>query len=202
MRRALAAAGLAITVLAIPLPANAKGFSVARFTGPGLPAGGVSVNGERNPIWQLGLDSPKVPGPAARGIPRKKLGPAYHGRFRTDWAPHFLLVQVVYPYAPRGPWTYTPPHQQIARCQPTPCPLPAGWYHGKPRLLRFLIASGFPAAAPVATTDAPAAARRTESSPPDPDGVWPAWAWILIAVGIGGAALLFGWTHRRRPAPL
>jgi hypothetical protein len=117
-----------------------------------------------------------------------------------DWSPHFLLVQVVYPYAPRGPWTYTPPHQQVARCQPAPCPLPVGWYHAKPRLLRFLIASGFPATAPDATAISPAAATRPATAPSDLDGTWPAWAWLLIGVGIVGAALLFGWRHRRRPA--
>jgi hypothetical protein len=201
MRRvglALVAATLASVMLA--LPANAKGFSVAHFSGPGLPAGGVNVDGEgggTNPIWQLGLDSRKVKALATVGVAKQDLGPAYEGRFRMDFAPQFLVHQVVYPYADGGPWTYTPPGQRIyAR-------LLVGWYHGSPRLLRYLISSGFPKTAPDATNPAAASdtSKRTlAAQPPPPHGSWPTWAWIAIAAAVGGGGMLIAASRRRHAA--
>jgi hypothetical protein len=202
MRRvglALVAATLASVMLA--LPANAKGFSVAHFSGPGLPAGGVNVDGEgggTNPIWQLGLDSRKVKALATVGVAKRDLGPAYEGRFRMDFAPQFLVHQVVYPYADGGPWTYTPPGQRIyAR-------LPVGWYHGSPRLRRYLISFGFPKTAPDATKPAAASdtfKRTVAAQPAPPHGSWPAWAWIAITLGVGALVLLVATRYRKRVAP-
>jgi hypothetical protein len=201
MRRlSLTLAAAALVLVLFAFPAAAKGFKVARFTGPGLPADGVSVDGERNPIWQLGLDAWKVKVLGAVGVSKRDLGPAYQGRFRLDWAPGTLLHQVVYPYADGGPWTYTPPGQHVGRYQPTPIPIAAGWYHGSPKLLRFLIASGFPATAPEAASDGPTVsnvAPRTAATRGAGDPSWPVWAWPVIA-GILGLGLALTVARRRR----
>jgi hypothetical protein len=139
---------------------------------------------------------------AAVGVSKRELGPAYAGRFRMDWAPQFLLFQTVYPYAPGGPLTYTPPGQTIGRYQP-PQPIHAGWYQGKPVLLRFLISFGFPKTAPD-TTPVPASSGATTGAvapqPSPAHGFWPAWMWIPIAAGILGTGLLVASKHRRRAA--
>ena len=194
---ALLTAMLAALVLSAP-PASAKGFSVARFTGPGLPAHGVNIDGETGNLFDLGLYAPrsaKVATLAAVGLSKQELGPSYEGRFRVDWAPRFQLYQVVYPYAPGGAWAYTPPGQLIETQR-----LAAGWWHAPPRLLRLLVSFGFPKTAPTVTpTHAPDSSNRTTGAPPPAGEAWPVWAWILLAVGLGAALALLA-SRRRRAA--
>jgi hypothetical protein len=201
MRRAalsLVSATLAFLVLPA-LPSSAKGFSVARFTGPGLPARGVNIDGETGNLFDLGLYAPrsaKLATLGAVGLSKRELGPAYEGWFRVDWARRFLLHQVVYPYAPGGAWAYTPPGQLIETQR-----LAAGWFHAPPRLLRLLVSFGFPKTAPDTTHAGPAASDASKgvaAQPPPMHESWPAWAWILIAFGVGGALLLVATRQRRR----
>jgi hypothetical protein len=196
---ALLTAMLAALVLSAA-PASAKGFSVARFTGPGLPAHGVNIDGETGNLFDLGLYAPrsaKVATLAAVGLSKQELGPSYEGRFRVDWAPRFQLYQVVYPYAPGGAWAYTPPGQLIETQR-----LAAGWFHAPPRLLRLLVSFGFPKTAPDTTPVASSsgATKRAVAAEPSPaGGSWP-WMWVLIAAALLGTGLLVASKHRRRAA--
>jgi hypothetical protein len=174
-----------IAVLA--LPASAKGISWAHFTGPGLPPGGITVSGERAnaPLWQTGVLETKSATASDLGMTRKDLGPAYRAVYRFSFAPGRTVRQVVYPYSPRGPSTYTPAGQELGANFGT---LDAGWYYGSSELFGFLVKHGFPRHAPVV---AAATSLRTSGS-------GSGWLWPIVVVGLAGMLLAGGWLNLKR----
>jgi hypothetical protein len=219
-----AAASVVVALLLIAVPASAKGFSSAKFTGPGLPPGGVRIHGgDDRPgpadsvLFQSGVfNSEKSPGPWAYGLDRADLGAPYALVVAPDWDPSSHVTVVLYPYAQGGPWAYTPPHQSIG---PGTEMVVGGWWQVGHRLIgsfsermargfrAFLVRHGFPATAPAyAAPDTPLPGQPvTVHRQPLPattatgaSNGWPAWAWILIAIGMAGALLLVASRQRRR----
>jgi hypothetical protein len=78
---------------------------------------------------------------AALGVERDELGTPYGAKYRMDYAPRHVLRQVVYPYALGGAVTFTPRGQHIGQDYES---FQGGWHEAGPRLLRVLIAHGFP----------------------------------------------------------
>ena len=183
IRRSIVGAATLVAVVILALPASAKGIRQARFTGPGLPKGGITITGDHGPLEGLGtLTDPGLK--SARPF-SGATGPAYRVTLVFDFAPGQPVHQVLYPYAAGGPRTYTPPNQGLGGSF-----LDIGWYQGSPDLLPFLIRSGFPAHAPLVAPD---------GSPSSPTATsWPAWAWVLVAMAMGGVLLLVAARQRRR----
>jgi hypothetical protein len=185
-RRSIVGAAMVAFVLMLALPASAKGIEAARFTGPGLPRGGIRIQGDHPQLFDLGVitdPSDKFERPFSGPT-----GPAYRAVVTFDFAPHQPITVMVYPYAAGGPRTYTPVNQPLAEGF-----APYGWYQSMPSLLTFLKKNGFPAHAPsVSVASTGGTATSVES------GSWPVWAWILIAFGMGGALLLVATRQRRR----
>jgi hypothetical protein len=206
-------------------PASAKGIASASFTGPGLPPGGITIRGgpDQGPtngmLFQSGTFGPKTTGPWAYGLDRSELGAPYRMVVRPDWDPRARAVVIVYPYAQGGPWTYTPPGQNLV---PEGEALPGGWWQVGHRMIgsfseriarqfrALLVRNGFPSEAPAYTALAkPLPGQPVETAPAKSataagplqvgtSGAWPLWAWILIAFGMGGALLLVASRQRRR----
>jgi hypothetical protein len=184
-RRSIVAAAVLASVVLLAAPASAKGIESARFTGPGLPQGGIRIHGDHPQLFDLGAltdPSDKSTRPFSGAT-----GPAYRAVVRFDFAPTDPVTVIVYPYAAGGPRTYTPVNQPLAGSF-----APYGWYQSMPGLLTFLKKNGFPAHAPSVTA---AAAGATSSAS---SGSWPVWAWMLLAVGIGASLLLVASRQRRR----
>jgi hypothetical protein len=112
LRSAIGAAVIVFTLPMIASPAIAKGINRAHFTGPGLPADGVTLIRARG-IAQVGILAPKQGVLSALGVTRADLGTAYRARYYMDYAPRHVLRQLVYPYAKGGPITFTPRGQHI-----------------------------------------------------------------------------------------
>ena len=185
LRRSIVVAATFAAVVLLALPASAKGIQSAKFTGPGLPKGGLFVQGDHPQLFDAGvltdpMDKSDTPFSGAKG-------PAYRAVYTFDFAPGQPVVQIVYPYAAGGPRTYTPPNQPLAGSF-----APNGWYQSTPTFLRFLKHIGFPQHAPAVATAGGGAAGAPSS------GGWPAWTWILIAAGMGGTLLLVAARQRRR----
>jgi hypothetical protein len=228
MRRALIGSVFCtvVTVLLLAAPAGAKGFGSTTFTGPGLPPGGVTIQGGPGSggvnviLFQTGVFGTKTAGPWTEGLDRSELGAPYRMVTSPDWDPSSHVVVLVYPYANGGPWTYTPPNQGIG---PGTEMVVGGWWQVGHRLIgsfspriaaqfrHFLVRRGFPGEAPAYTAPATALpgqpvqaapAEKTAVGPSStgPRGDWPVWAWILIATGIVGALLLVADRQRRRVA--
>lgn len=186
LRKSLLGAVTLGIVLLLAGPASAKGITSARFTGPGLPKGGITITGDHGPLESLGvltdpMDKSDKPFTGATG-------PAYRVVVLFDFAPGEPIRQTLYPYAAGGPRTYTAVNQPLSGSF-----APYGWYQATPDLLPFLRKIGFPAHAPLVTTGAIGAPGAGSSS-----AAWPAWAWVLIAAGMGGAVLLVAARQRRR----
>src|SRR5436309_13784415 len=180
VRRSIVGAATLAAVVLLAAPAGAKGIQYAKFTGPGLPKGGIVLRGDLPQLWRTGIeegDKSVTPFSGAKG-------PAYHAVYVLDWAPGQPVHQTLYPYAAGGPRSYTPVNQSVAGNF-----LDYGWYQGTPDLLRLLVRHGFPKHAP-ALTAPPATVGSTSA--------WPAWSWILVALGIGGALLVVASRQRRR----
>jgi hypothetical protein len=139
-RCTIGAAAAILLVVTVAASASAKGISRAHFSGPGLPPEGVTLI-RATGIQATGLVAPKERSLAALGIEREDLGTPYQARYRMDYAPRHVLRQVVYPYAPGGAVTFTPGAQHVGPDYET---FPGGWHAAGPRLLRMLIAHGFP----------------------------------------------------------
>jgi hypothetical protein len=223
-RMLLASIGMALAaVLVLALPAGAKGMASARFTGPGLPPGGITIrggpqDGSNAMLFLTAIFGSKTAGPWTFGQDRSDLGAPYRIIVAPDWAPTSHVAAIVYPYAHGGPWMYTPPGQNVG---PGTEMVRGGWWQVGHRMigsfsyrmghqfLRFLVRHGFPATAPAyAASDAPlpgqpVAVHRqplAASTAPDASNAWPVWAWILIAIGMAGALLLIADRQRRRVA--
>src|SRR5438034_3725493 len=104
-------------LILLATPAGAKGFSSARFSGPGLPPGGITIRGgpgdgpANGMLFQSGVFESKTAGPWTYGLDRSDLGAPYRMLVAPDWDPTAHMVVVLFPYAHGGPWTYTPPDQ-------------------------------------------------------------------------------------------
>jgi hypothetical protein len=144
-RRAIGAATIVLALGTAANSAMAKGIERAQFTGPGLPAEGVTLLRARG-ISQVGLVAPKRAALSALGVARADLGTAYRARYRMDYAPRHVLRQIVYPYAKGGPITFTPRGQHIGQDHES---FRGGWYAARPRLLRLLVTHGFRSHDPV-----------------------------------------------------
>jgi len=184
-RRSIVAAAVLASVVLLGAPASAKGIGSARFTGPGLPKGGLWIHGDHPQLGDLGV----ITDPGDKSIKpfSGATGPAYRAVVTLDFAPGQPVTVIVYPYAAGGPRTYTPVNQPLAGSF-----APYGWYQSMPGLLTFLKKNGFPAHAPSVAAAAVGATSSASS------GTWPVWAWILLAVGIGGSLLLLASRQRRR----
>lgn len=218
----------AVALVLLAVPASAKGFSSARFTGPGLPPGGITIRGgpedggSNGMLFLTAVFGAKTAGPWTFGQDRADLGPPYRLVTAPDWDLASHVVAIVYPYARSGPWMYVSPGQNIG---PETETVPGGWWQVGHRMIgsfsyrmgrqfrHFLVRHGFPSEAPayVASTKplpgqpvetAPAPKGATAAGPVQvrASGAWPVWAWILIAVAIVGALLLIADRQRRRVA--
>ena len=158
-------------------PASAKGISYAHFTGPGLPSGGLSLRGERQPLWETGVMEQKGPSLSYFDVSADGLGPAYRATYRMDFAPGRTIRQVVYPYAQGGPVTYTPTGQTLG--SDFGGPLQGGWYQGSTELRRFLVAQGFPHRSAQVATHRVSAARPAVQKTSGGSGT--GWLWAVMA---------------------
>jgi hypothetical protein len=179
-----ATAGL---LVAMALPAQAKVAGEAYISGPGLPGGGISVDGSDGGGWPVesGLLNGEL---VEETAPPGELGPRYRVTYVIAEPPGQPdVIQHLYPYADGGPVVYTPGGQQWLGA--TAGDAPAGWFAADQGLTDLLTEAGLPSTAP-AVERAPAP--RTEPSAALP------WA---IA---GLAALLLAGTaaglRRVRPA--
>jgi hypothetical protein len=175
--------------------ASAKGIAYAHFGGPGLPAGGVTIGRTHEELWDTGLLEPKKHSPAAYGVSRRDLGPAYRAEYRMDYAPNKSLRQIVYPYAEGGPITFTPRGQHLGQDYES---FRGGWYAASSGLLEFLVAHGFPRHDPTAIAKGSVAsdAMPTQTAARSPS----AWPWAAGAVlALGGLVLVMRLRARHRP---
>ena len=210
MRRLVLSLAIGAFALLLAVPASAKGFSSATFTGPGLPPGGLRIHAgpgsDRTEavLFQSGaFFDPKLARPS-----KVHLGPAYRMVLTPDWDRSSHVTVLLYPYASGGPWTYTPPNQSMGGGAEV---MSGGWWRVghrligsfSPRIARafraLLVRQGFPAREPVPVTAA-AAGAAPASRAPAAGATWPAWTWALLAIGSAGALLLVARRQRRRVA--
>ena len=193
MTRKLFVCAMVLTAVGVlALPAQAKGISYANFTGPGLPPGGLTIQGDREELWMTGLLEYK--GFAPPTDERQALGPAYQAVYHMDYAPKVALHQIVYPYAPGGPRTFTPFRQHVGQDSES---FPGGWYHSSPQLLTFLLAHGFPREAPAgtaATEKKVAVATVVQES----GGSSFTWLWTVIGLAVVGSLVALNLRLRGR----
>jgi len=195
LRIAGAIAAVTAAALVVGATAYAKGPSRATVTGPGLARaivlGGSGEDGY-SPLGRLTMESGFFPGafgenpnPMLTRRPRETLGPRYTVTYVLPGGsrPGDRIRQYIYPYAPRGPVTYTPAGQRFWGTAQTF----GGWYRASAALMRTLVKAGLPAAAPAVATDR-AASRR----------LWPFVLGGLAAAALVAAGLL---AIRRRPHP-
>jgi hypothetical protein len=154
MRRLLAYAMFA-ALLVLPATAQAKGPVAATIDGPGT-GGGISIGrGGDTPVWigtiaqQSGLFPavfPATPDPMLEAQPPGDLGPRYTVTYNLPGpnGQENRIRQDLYPYAPKGPVTYTAPGQRFFGTQSTH----GGWYQAAPALKYTLVKAGLPRTAP------------------------------------------------------
>ena len=143
--RALFVGTLGAFLLAVATPATAKPmFDQVQISGPGLGGSGLLISrSAADWMWEAGLDRAIWDDPMAGsigelGLTATDLGPRYVVRYRFDVGPGRppkIVQQNLYPYAKRGPVTYTPPEQRLfGRRGMT---ITAGWYQTSPGVLRL-----------------------------------------------------------------
>jgi hypothetical protein len=176
-RRVLATVALAaLLVAALPAVALAKGPDAARISGPGM--GGpvdLSMSGEEGGgttlstiVEETGLFPAMwaaTPNPMLPARPDGNLGPMYTIVYHVPNGPTTAdqIRQELYPYAPGGPVTFTPPGQRIFDSK-----APGGWYRGSAgRLLPVLADLGVPRPTELGTAR-PAATRPAADAPSAP----------------------------------
>lgn len=196
---AAVAAGLTVVLVAAS-PAAAKGADQVTITGPGLSApivvGGNGEPGSGTDLGQLadgcGLFDMAYSGSTGTvgTQPSGPLGAKYDLAFRfpSDKPEGDVFHMELYPAAPGGAVTYTPPGQHVYGGDSA-----SGWHRTPADFWRVLAAVGIPgvaspAADPVRSSAAPAAAA------PDQDGGTPWWAIavaVVAALAAGTVAVLF-----------
>lgn len=184
MRRAASGTVVAGLLLLVPAaPAHAKGISYAHFSGPGLPARGLTLVRPGPRVQRTGLVALKKGSIRALGAARGELGTAYRARYRMDYAPRHTLRQVLYPYARGGPITYTPRGQHIGSDYES---FRGGWHRAGPPLLHLLMAHGFPSRDPAlasAMSEGPKSKSRAVTN--SLSAPWKGWSPVF------GGSLLF-----------
>ena len=134
---------LAASALALGSPAEAKGMSGVTITGAGLDRPIVlDFRTDGAALERLMVTAPMfgftTTGYAADGF--TDLGLPLRLTWTVEWQPTQHVVQLVYPYAPRGPVFHTPSGQRIFDH------LTADeWYQTGPRTLALLQSVGVPA---------------------------------------------------------
>lgn len=151
---------LAIAALALPATAAAKGPSKASIDGPGT-GGGIDITSNLEPGSKLMSLSTwsgffpavfrQTPDPMLDSRPLGDLGPKYTVTYTVPGPDNetFTIKQDLYPYAKRGPVTYTDPGQKIFA---QPNGTRGGWYMAEIALKDFLVDEGLPATAPSQTS--------------------------------------------------
>jgi len=198
MKRVTFVVALTAAAAAMLAPnAVAKGPSEASVEGPGLDHAIVfsgSGEGPGSPLGDLTMGAgffpavfTQTPDPMLPGRPAGELGPEYTITYTVpgpSGSPD-QIRQKLYPYAKRGPVTYTAPGQSIFDTETTR----GGWYAGDTSLKETLVKAGLP-------RTAPASGGGDTSSGID---VWP---WILggIAAALVLAAASALLVRRHRPA--
>jgi len=180
---------LAVTALALPATAFAKGPSEARITGPGLGKAIViaGAEAEGTPIMDFADAAGffpaafgQEPDPMTSARPNGDLGPKYsieyvvpNGGVKPD-----RLRQELYPYAGTGAWTHMPAGQPIFDMTTR-----GGWFHDA-RLKGILVAHGLPKSAPAPITSSESSSSASFFS------TGKIGALVLVLFGIGAAAVL------------
>jgi len=198
VKRLMVVAGAVLLVGSMASPAVAKGASEATLEGPGLeaPLTFSRSGGPENDVNRLAEESGifpamfgQSPDPIEDDRPQKELGPRHTITYTVPGpAGEDELVQHIWPYAERGPVTYTPPGQPFMEGEGRAggsMHTRGGWYQGLSSLKSILVDAGLPARAPEI-----ARASETESQPlPSPMPGWPALAAIPL-LGILVAVLI------------
>jgi hypothetical protein len=160
---------LAITALALPTTALAKGPSGASISGPGDGGGGgITFTGDGEsggtPLGDLTQQAGffpaafgQEPDPMLADRPEGDLGPRYTIIYTVPGPNNELdkLRQDLYPDAPNGPVTYMKPGQRFFGTEQTR----GGWYQADPQLNETLVSAGLratPSAAPADDSSFPA----------------------------------------------
>jgi hypothetical protein len=193
-------------VLASAVAAHAKGITEAKFTGPGLPPGGITFKtdapGPGSAISHelmsgLGggiFDAFRLD---AAPVPKSELGPRYEVTLAFDFAP-LPIRATLYPYAEGAPAVFIPVGQKLGPEFEVPT-LAGGWTTTDAIVLDTLIDLGFPKTAPDAeTTPAP------NVPPPAEPQLAPSSSWWAEWTIVGGVLLvlltvLIVFTFRRPP---
>jgi hypothetical protein len=171
-----AAAGL---LVAMALPAQAKVAGTAYIDGPGLPGGGISVDGSDGAGWPV-LSGLLDGGLVEESAPAGPLGPRYEVTYVIAEPPGQPdVIQHLYPFAEGGPVVYTPGGQEWFGG--TAGTAPAGWFAAGQELMELLTDEGLPITAP-AIERAPAP--QTEPSPALPWAI--AGLAALLLAGVAG----------------
>ena len=134
--------------------------------------------GTQGSVWLGGLDDTKPDSVVELGLTAAELGPKYVVTYRFDAGSTAaeIVRQELYPYAKRGPVTYTPPGQRIAEGLPWGGAISAGWYQSSLEFLHYLVDQGLPETNPVVVAD-------RESAPDTVPAARPTlWGWIALAV--------------------
>jgi hypothetical protein len=200
MKRAFLIATV-VAALTAAVAAQAKGPIAGTIDGPGL-GGGMTFGGSGGEPGSGAAASPPVgmlaagggffpatfgqtPDPMLADRPNGNLGPRYQITYRVPGpgGREDVIRQDLYPYAPKGPVTYTPRNQEFFGTQRTR----GGWYQAAPSLKEMLVARGLPATAPSTSSDGGGGSGLIE--------LWPGLA-IAFVLGLVGLAAV---VVRRRP---
>jgi hypothetical protein len=148
--RAATATLLVAASLALPVSAFGKGASEVTLEGQGLDSPIRFGGGEGDPdVMGLAEASGifpamfgQSPDPMLGSRPRGDLGPRYVATYvvPSGGGHEDLIRQHVFPYADRGPFTYTPPGQGFFETEETP----GGWYRASADLKDRLVDAGLP----------------------------------------------------------
>lgn len=149
-RTVLIAAVVVASLLAGAPPVSAKAaISAATIIGPGVPTGLRIAAPATEGLWQTGigvtggLDSARAGSVAELGLDPADLGPRYLVLY--VFFGDGLVRQYLYPYAPGGPVSFTPPGQALSGLiDDFAMPIISGWHQGPPPLLDYLVERGFP----------------------------------------------------------
>jgi hypothetical protein len=160
--------------------AVAKGATGAALTGPGLDEPiDFNIRASSRIASFSGLYNGG--GLGSEADPRDRtLGPRYVLTFEFTGEEEFEIVQHVYPYAPSGPWIFTPEQDLYGN------DIGPFWTQTSDFFLDKLVREGLPETAPVAPKDEPAAPSTVPAAPTSVPRGWITLATVLIA----GAAIL------------
>jgi hypothetical protein len=161
--RALFAVTVGALLLAVATPAAAKAMiAQAYISGPRLGGGGLRISAPATEgMWDSGIDvaggrdDTRPDSVVELGLTAAELGPRYVVTYRLDAGTKTaeIVRQELYPYAKRGPVTYTPPGQRIAEGLPWGGAISAGWSQSSLEFFQYLVDQGLPKTNPVVAAD-------------------------------------------------